>query len=143
MLAALNGDFYSMQTGVPLGVMINNGELVSTDDSKYAVGFTADGQAVIGKPSVKVSITNISRAGSPIEIDQINKFPTIWGVYMLTDDFASTTLSSSESLEIIIELGGELRASGSVTGYVREVVSGDCNTSIPEGLRGDIGRLLV
>ncbi len=133
VLAALNGDFYSMQTGVPLGVMINNGELVSTDDSKYAVGFTADGQAVIGKPSVKVSITNISRAGSPIEIDQINKFPTIWGVYMLTDDFASTTLSSSESLEIIIELGGELRASGSVTGYVREVVSGDCNTSIPEG----------
>lgn len=49
VLGAINGDFYSMQTGVPLGVMIDGGKLISTDDSKYAIGFKADGTTIIGK----------------------------------------------------------------------------------------------
>ncbi|MCI8388792.1 MAG: hypothetical protein HFE63_10035 [Clostridiales bacterium] len=133
VLGAINGDFYSMQTGVPLGVMIDGGRLVSTDDSKYAVGFTSDGRAIIGKPSVKLSLVNLTRGWDAVEIDQLNKFPTIWGVYMVTDDFASTTLSASESLEIVIELDGDIKASGSVSGRVRDVVRDDCNTNIPKG----------
>ena len=133
VFGALNGDFYSMTTGVPLGVMIEDGRLISTDDSKYALGFTADGRAVVGKPSVYMTLTDITRNGAALEIDQLNKFPTIWGVYMVTDEFASTTLSASESLEIVIELEGDIKVSGSVTGRVREVITDDCNTAIPEG----------
>lgn len=40
VLGAINGDFFSMQTGVPLGVMISGGKLVSTDDGKYSIGFS-------------------------------------------------------------------------------------------------------
>ena len=80
VFGGINGDFYSMQTGVPMGVMIEDGKLLSTDDSKYAVGFTADGKAVIGKPGVKVTITNQTRGLLTSEVDQVNKFPTQWGV---------------------------------------------------------------
>ena len=133
VFGGINGDFYSMQTGVPMGVMIEDGKLLSTDDSKYAVGFTADGKAVIGKPGVKVTITNQTRDLLTSEVDQVNKFPTQWGVYLLTDDFASTSLSAVESLEIVIRLEGDITASGSIGGTVVEVINGDCNTSIPDG----------
>jgi len=132
VLGAVNGDFYSIQTGVPMGIMIDDGALISTDDGKYAIGFTADGKAVIGKPEVKLTLTNLSRGSDALEIDQLNKFPTQWGVYLLTEEFASTTLSSSESLEIVIRLSGDFKAAGSISGTVVEVIDGDCNTAIPE-----------
>ena len=133
VFGAVNGDFYSMQTGVPLGVMIDGGELVSSDDSKYAVGFTKDNKAIVGKPAISVSVTNGTRKLPPIKIDHINKYPTVWGIYMVTDDFSSTTLSAAESLEIIVNLDGQLTASCSVTGTVIEVVTDDMNSGIPEG----------
>ena len=133
VFGGINGDFYSMQTGVPMGVMIEDGKLLSTDDSKYAVGFTADGKAVIGKPGVKVTITNQTRGLLTSEVDQVNKFPTQWGVYLLTDDFASTSLSAVESLEIVIRLEGDITASGSIGGVA---VSG-CLQSLQNG-RGDL-----
>lgn len=133
VLGAVNGDFYSMQTGVPLGVMIDGGKLISTDDSKYAIGFAEDGTAFIGKPSISVSMTNLTRSGETVKIDHINKYPTVWGIYMLTDDFASTTLSTVESLEIIVSLDSELTASGTFTGTVKQVVNDDLNTGIPQG----------
>ncbi|MBQ8509757.1 MAG: phosphodiester glycosidase family protein [Clostridia bacterium] len=133
VLGAINGDFYSTQTGVPLGVMIDDGRLISTDDGKYALGFTKDGQTVIGQPSVKITITNTTRGSDAIEIDQLNKFPTIWGVYLLTEDFASTTLSASESKEIIIRLDDAITTSGNVTGRIVDIVDNDYNAAIPEG----------
>ncbi len=133
VLGAINGDFYSMQTGVPLGVMIDNGALISTDDSKYAIGFTSEGTAIIGKPEIKLSLTNLTRGSDAVGIDQLNKFPTQWGIYLLTEDFASTTLSASESLEVIIRLDGNIKASGSVEGTIVEVIHDDYNSSIPEG----------
>ena len=78
VFGAVNGDFYSMQTGVPLGVMIDGGELVSSDDSKYAVGFTKDNKAIVGKPAISVSVTNGTRKLPPIKIDHINKYPTVY-----------------------------------------------------------------
>lgn len=133
VLGALNGDFYSMQTGVPLGVMIDGGRLVSTDDSKYAIGFTEDGSAFIGKPAISVSLTNLSRETETVKIDHINKYPTVWGIYMLTDDFASTTLSSVESMEVVISVDGQLTAGGTLRGTVKEIVKNDSNTGIPKG----------
>lgn len=133
VFAALNGDFYSMQTGVPMGVMIDGGRLISTDDTKYALGFLEDGSAIIGKPSVKMTVTNLTSGGTAKRIDHLNKFPTIWGVYMVTEEFASTTMSATESIELVIELDGELKASGSVEGKIKDIVTDRYNIEIPKG----------
>ena len=132
VLGAINGDFYSMQTGVPLGVMISEGRLISTDDAKKAVGFTKDGRAVIGSPDIHLTLKKPD--GTQIEIDQLNKYPTIWGTYLLTDDFASTTLSSFESREIVIDLmGGQIKASGTLNCVIKDIFDGESNAPIPEG----------
>ncbi len=133
ILGGINGDFYSMQTGVPLGVMIENGELISTDNGNYALGFLPDGSAIIGKPEISVSFTNLTKMSAPITIGQVNKFPTIWGVYMNTEKFYSTTVSSAESLEITVKLDSALTPGKTVSGTVIGVNHDTSNSEIPEG----------
>ncbi|MBQ8552081.1 MAG: phosphodiester glycosidase family protein [Clostridia bacterium] len=133
VFGAINGDFYSMQTGVPMGVMIDGGKLITTDDAKYALGFLSDGSAIIGKPEISMTVTNLTSGGEAKKIDHLNKFPTIWGVYMVTGDFASTTLSATESLELVIELDGDITASGSVEGEIKDIITDKYNIEIPEG----------
>lgn len=131
VLGAINGDFFSMQTGVPLGVMISGGKLVSTDDGKYSIGFSKTGQAAIGKPGVHIYLKGNNGA---IEIDQLNKYPTIWGSYLVTEDFASTTLSAVESLEIVLDLqGADITPSGTIGCVIRDIFTGESNSPIPEG----------
>ncbi len=133
MFAAINGDFYSPQTGVPLGIMIDGGKLISSDDGKYAMGFTADQKAIIGKPSIGISVTNNTAEAPALMINHVNKYPTVWGIYMLTEEFASTTKSASEALEVVIELDGELAPSSSVTGRVVDIINDSMDNAIPEG----------
>ncbi len=55
VVAGLNGDFFNVGTGLPIGLVVSQGRLLSSDGGYYAIGFRADGTAVLGKPGVKVS----------------------------------------------------------------------------------------
>lgn len=55
VVAGVNGDFYNTATGLPIGLVVTDGLLRSSDGGYCAVGFTGDGEAVIGKPAVKVT----------------------------------------------------------------------------------------
>ena len=55
VVAGINGDFYNVSTGLPIGLVVTEGVLRSSDAGYYAIGFRADGTAVLGKPGVKVS----------------------------------------------------------------------------------------
>ena len=50
VVGAMNGDFFSLQTGIPMGVVIKDGILISSDPSKNAIGFYESGEAIIGNP---------------------------------------------------------------------------------------------
>ncbi len=132
VLGALNGDFYSMQTGVPLGVMIDGGRLISSDDSKYAFAVTEDSRAIIGKPEIAVTISK-SGDGNTVAIDHVNKYPGIWGAYLLDEGFGKTTHSSDIGTEIVIEAYGELVPSGKVSGKILEIRTDVTDGEIPEG----------
>lgn len=133
VLGALNGDFYSMQTGVPLGIMIDSGELVSSDDSKYAFAVTNDGEAIIGKPAITISMTDITSGETAIPINHFNKYPSVWGAYLLDENFSQTTHSTIASTEIVIEINEAFRLGETVTGKVREIKKGTKNSKIPQG----------
>ncbi len=133
ILGAVNGDFYSMQTGVPMGVMIEDGELISTDNGNYALGFLPDGSAIIGKPEIGVSFTNLTKMSAPVKIGQVNKFPTIWGVYMNTENFYKTTVSAADAIEITVKLDSKLKVGSSVSGTVIDIKTDAKNSEIPDG----------
>ena len=55
VVAGVNGDFYNVSTGLPIGLVVTEGVLRSSDAGYYAIGFRADGSAVLGKPGIQVS----------------------------------------------------------------------------------------
>ncbi len=132
ILAALNGDFYDAMTGVPLGVMIDGGKLLSSDEGRWALGFKADGSAVIGRPAVSMTVTDSTRR-IVLPAAHFNKVPDQKGAALVTSELAPTSLSCVESLEIVVKLTGTPKAKGQITGSVTDIVDGDCNTSIPAG----------
>ena len=50
VIGGTNADFFVMSSGVPIGLVIDKGTLISSDAWQYAVGFKKDGTAVIGRP---------------------------------------------------------------------------------------------
>lgn len=97
----INGDFFSLRTGVPLGVIIEKGRLVSTDTSNSALGFFADGSAKIGYPQFTFAL---DIGGKELPVHEVNKYPSLWAVYLLTSDYGESTKSASPSTEIVIEI---------------------------------------
>ena len=55
VVAGINGDFFNTGNGLPIGILVSEGNLLSSDAGYYAIGFREDGSAVIGRPGVTVS----------------------------------------------------------------------------------------
>ena len=100
VVGAINGDFYDMATGYPLGILVSDGELLSGAPEYYAVGFRADGSAVMGSPNL--TMTAVSSGGQSVTLASLNK-PRVdkAGVTMLTYDYRDghTTGSSVEEAD--------------------------------------------
>lgn len=99
VVAGVNCDFYSIKTGVPMSAIIIDGELLSSDDGKPALGFASDGQAMISYPDIKMNLRGESFS---YPIGHINKYPTPYSVYLLTDKFGDTTKTDYPSTEIVL-----------------------------------------
>ena len=93
VVGAINGDFYDTATGYPLGLLVSGGEILSGSSNYYAVGFRADGSAVMGSPNLKTTATT---RGQALSLAAINK-PRVenGGVTMLTYDFRSRIVAMS------------------------------------------------
>ena len=64
VVAGINGDFFNVNTGLPICIVVTDGELRSSDVGYYAIGFRADGTAILGKPAVTVQ-ADLGYAGFP------------------------------------------------------------------------------
>ena len=79
-IAAVNGGYFKPQTGVPLGaLMINNELLTGPIYDRAAIGFNQDGTYSIGKTDIKFSIEN---RRVHIKVDNINQ-PRMLSTYTL------------------------------------------------------------
>lgn len=68
VVAGINGDFYNVNNGLPIGIVVTEGQLRSSDGGYHAIGFRADGTAILGKPAVTMSIRYTAQdgAGEPL-----------------------------------------------------------------------------
>ncbi len=100
VVGGINGDFYSTSTGVPIGAMIIDGEIITSDNDRTAMGFDEKGNAFISKPGIVTKLSN--QDGIDINIEHINKYPLEYSLYLLTDKFYPTTKTTKESAEIVL-----------------------------------------
>lgn len=131
LTAAVNADFFSLYTGVPMGVLLADGRLLSSSDSRDAVGFDKDGKAIFGKIGETITIET---ADVTLPVSHINKYPGVYGTYLLTRDYGeTTTLTGFAATEYVLALDDDLTLGGAVRAEVTEVREAAENGEIPAG----------
>ncbi|MBR4949271.1 MAG: phosphodiester glycosidase family protein, partial [Clostridia bacterium] len=120
VFGGVNGDFFAMATGIPLGSVIENKEVLSAGTDANAIGFRANGTVVIGRADFNISMT-IGKTS--YDVDYLNKNASKWGLYLLTDRYQSTTKGDGTyGTEIVIRVdSGVLKLSEEVSGTVVDV----------------------
>ena len=141
VVAAVNGDFYVVSSGVPVGLVITDGLLRSSDGGFHAIGFRADGTALLGKPGLTVDarFAYTMEDGTPMEIHcrpvSVNKDRNNTGVFLYTYDFnaAHTTGTTQPGVDVVCTiLEGSLSIGGALTAAVDYVAEAGTATSIGE-----------
>lgn len=103
VVGGLNGDYYVVATGAPLGMVMTEGVLRSTPEysDSWGLGFLADGTALIGQPGITVT-ARFHGVESRVA-GGINKARTVQGGYvLLTDEFAGTTLNTQAGVDVVL-----------------------------------------
>ncbi|MFA6948691.1 MAG: phosphodiester glycosidase family protein, partial [Eubacteriales bacterium] len=133
LAAAVNADFFSMKTGVPMGVVVEGGIVFSGPENENAFVITEDGAASITTADIKISMSVAGRGS--LDIDYFNKYPTKYGTYLLNSFYGKTTASTLDSREIVMKAEGDpyITPRGTVTATVSEIRDGVSDTSIPSG----------
>ena len=132
VVAGINGDFYNVSTGLPIGMVVTEGLLRSSDAGYYAIGFRADGSAILGKPGVKVS-ANLGYAvddgfGNSTELVRpvaaVNKARTNSGLYLYTYDFNAkhTTGTTEPGINVVCTVEQGKLAIGYTCYFMPEVL---------------------
>lgn len=128
----MNSDFFSFKTGVPMGHQIVDGVIATKDSSgEDALGINPDGSGFVSWLTVS---TTVKVGDNVISVENINKYPQPYAIYMLTDKFSSTTKAEKPSYNVIIgSVSGEMKLNSEITGVVEEVMESDGEIAIPQG----------
>jgi len=130
VLAAVNADFFSMQTGVPLGIVIEDGVYKSSPSDRGAVCFGYNGGAFfITTPSVSINLFNngggaeADNAGKTVNLSNYNKFRMdTGGLYLFSEAFSTvSTRTTSPGWFVILKI---LEGTPSVSGTMQLEVTG-------------------
>lgn len=130
-IAGINGDYYNMSTYEPIGIVIYEGNLISSDSGTNAVGFKDDGTAIIGRPYMN---SKIVIGETEFSLPKINKARNTTDFSLMTPDYGSDTKSSDEGYDIICTPSEQyIKLNSSITLTVDEVKETNGKTAIPEG----------
>lgn len=142
VVAGINGDFYNTGNGLPIGIVVADGKLYSSDGGYYAIGFRPDGTALMGKPGVTAQVDlgygvddgfgTVTELIRPIA--GINKARVSGGgIYLYTYDFNSrhTTGTVDAGINVLCTVtSGEIAIGKEVTARVEGIQDGPGAVSI-------------
>lgn len=148
VLGGVNGDYYVLATGAPLGMVVTGGVLRSTPQytDSWSLGFLADGTAFISQPELSVTANFL---GHTLAVSGgINKVRTAaGGYYLLTEEFGESTMNTSAGVDVILRpleegLGETVEVDLKVTRTTEETpVTGEAPAGEDDGIAVDSGDL--
>jgi len=113
VLGAINTDYFSTSTGVPLGLVIEDGVYKSSSDERNAMVITDGAVSFLEEPEVELLLTN-EESGEEVRPDHLNKWRNIGGgLYLLNRDFSTVSTRTSTSgwyvrMKVVAEDGEEI-----------------------------------
>ena len=137
VVAGINGDYYGVQHGIPLGTTMSGGVLRNIScDPYYAVGFRADGSAMIGDPQLAIHATvNNGESFGLYSFNHVRQ--SDYGVFLYDHNFNArhTTGTSESGVDVLCVVeSGALTIGGTLTLRVVEVLPDTVDTEVPEGM---------
>ncbi len=100
VIAGINADFFVMNSSIPIGLVIQDGELISSDAWQYAVGFTSNGAAITGQPTMGIKLSGPSGTAT---ISYYNKTRTAAGIYLLDHHYDTTSHTTQSGKVAVLE----------------------------------------
>ena len=144
VVAGINGDFFNTSNGLPIGLLVSDGKLLSSDGGYYAVGFLEDGSAVIGKPGLSITADlGYEMADSTGYTSQVNRTiaginkarVSTGGIYLYTYEFNDrhTTGNTEAGVDVLCTIvDGRLAIGETMTLVVDQVIEATEATAIGE-----------
>lgn len=156
VVAGINGDFYNVNNGLPIGIVVTEGQLRSSDGGYHAIGFRSDGTAVLGRPAVTIGVRYggalldetgsplLDEAGNPLAGGEektfwpaaFNKARTDTGIFLYTYDFnaSHTTGSTQPGVDLICTIQeGSFALGGATTLVAERVAEGEASPVLAPG----------
>lgn len=143
VLAAINTDFFSMKTGVPLGLVVENGVYKSSPECHTAVAFKADGSVVFSNsPEVTITLlnngsgTDMTNSGQTVTLTHFNKYRVDGGgMYLFSSAFSTvSTRTSTPGWFVRFKiLSGTPVVTGTISLEVAEILTSDSAVPIGDG----------
>ncbi|MDR1131035.1 MAG: phosphodiester glycosidase family protein [Oscillospiraceae bacterium] len=130
VIAGINGDYFVLASYEPLGIIVQDGELWSSDAGHWAIGFKSDGSAIFGKPALSV---RVSIGGQDFSLDGVNKTRADGGAMLYTDDYSGATKNKGGGTDLICALSAPLGMNGAYTLTVEALVTAGGAAAIPAG----------
>lgn len=134
VVAGVNGGFYNVSTGSPVGLVIRNGELASTSTYQYAIGFKEDGTAIVGQP---VTTVTAEIRGETVKVaGGLNKTRTATGgIFLISDIYAANTQNTAAGVDVILtpENGARPALGATLSCTVDEVRASESSNTLPAG----------
>ena len=94
VLAAVNTDFFSTATGIPIGLVIADGVYQSSAEGNSALVISGGTASLKESPQIDLTLVN-QRTGQQVSPQHLNKRRTATGgLYLLNEDFSTETHTS-------------------------------------------------
>lgn len=104
VVGAMNTDFFSMSSGIPMGIVIEDGVYKSCGGDENAMVITDEQVSIMGHPQVSMTLTNHTN-GNVVTPRYFNKLRTsTGGLYLCNSDFSATTRSSGNGWFVRMKL---------------------------------------
>ena len=98
-VAAMNGDFFNMSTGLAESVVIKDGILLTSDRDNFALSFDSEGKAFIDKPAIEIEMET---ANKQYKVLHFNKEFTQYGLYLYSPHYGEKTRIDVPSVELVL-----------------------------------------
>lgn len=142
VLGAINTDFFSLSTGVPLGIVIEDGVYKSSTDGENAMAITDGEVSIIPSPRVSMSLYN-QDTGYSLTPNFFNKGRSKTGGVYLLNEYFSTVSTRSEGSGWYVRLRAlpdyytgrtpELTVNSTISLQVIDTYRSDTSTSLGPG----------
>ena len=132
VIGGINADYFVVATTQPLGIVITDGILRSSDGGHAGIAFRQNGTGFIGYPSLEMSV---NLKGKDFPLETFNKRRDGGGYAFFNSDFAPTTLSTSAGTDIILSLkegsSGAIKVNYNAAFVIEEILDSKGAVSIP------------